>query len=540
MFEPYNYLKQYYHFPEVKKLEPIKIKMITPNKINISNHKSNIDIITAKEIPIKNHQSYIPIIEAKEKSIEQFNGFSKDKIKTPAVKTYTSDIDKFYGAYNKSLPEVMRDRLQTDEGIPNDFNRRQRQMASDGSKDLQEIDNDDDEFEKEYKNFMNTYETRRKDIMKNPLMTRDEKYNELNEIQNFKTNIAPKLKVDRLKPVIKPVIRPVIRPNELNKTIDLIGKSSDVKNLVDKNLKKKAINLMKSKRNQEPNLDEYFDTNEPDDDFEDDEKDKERKRDDKNKKNKEDKDKKDKKNKQNELTLHKMHQQYQLKKALQLINKRQAFDKMKLTDADKEVIRKKHNEEDKKRHQELNKLYTPGKTANDMQEDTKKYNKVFEIDNSIADLLKQSDITDEEKAKEYKRKQEEFLSNYDEKRKQLKTDTEAITLFNELTKDITNLKTNIKDSLKYKKAYEAVKPLLEKGPALKLYGSIKNHLSNYQFDRINEVKQYEQRIKESKNEPKPKTSSYVNRDASFFNTSPNKTTDLLPTQKSYIPTRTRK
>ena len=241
MFEPYNYLKQYYHFPEVKKLEPIKIKMITPNKINISNHKSNIDIITAKEIPIKNHQSYIPIIEAKEKSIEQFNGFSKDKIKTPAVKIHTSDIDKFYGAYNKSLPEVMRDRLQTDEGIPNDFNRRQRQMASDGSKDLQEIDNDDDEFEKEYKNFMNTYETRRKDIMKNPLMTRDEKYNELNEIQNFKTNIAPKLKVDRLKPVIKPVIRPVIRPNELNKTIDLIGKSSDVKNLVDKNLKKKQL-----------------------------------------------------------------------------------------------------------------------------------------------------------------------------------------------------------------------------------------------------------------------------------------------------------
>jgi NAD(P)-dependent dehydrogenase (short-subunit alcohol dehydrogenase family) len=81
--------------------------------------------------------------------IDEFKGFSKDKVKAPPVKIHTSDISKFYGAYNKSLPEVMRDRLQTEEGRPNDFNRRQRQMASDGSYDLQEIDNADEEFEKE-------------------------------------------------------------------------------------------------------------------------------------------------------------------------------------------------------------------------------------------------------------------------------------------------------------------------------------------------------------------------------------------------------
>ena len=112
-------------------------------------------------------------------------------------------------------------------------------------------------------------------------------------------------------------------------------------------------------------------------------------------------------------------------------------------------IRSKHNEEDKKRHQELNKFTTPGKTANDMQEDLKQYHKVFDMDKSIEDLLKQS-ITDEEKAKEHKRKQEEFLSSLDNERKQLSQDKEAIKLFNELTKDIKNDKLNIKEDPKYK------------------------------------------------------------------------------------------
>jgi hypothetical protein len=157
------------------------------------------------------------------------------------------------------------------------------------------------------------------------------------------------------------------------------------------------------------------------------------------------------------------------------------------------------------------------------------------MDKSIEELLNQSD---EDRAKEHKRKQEEFLTLYDNARKQLSQDNKAINLFDKLTKDITNDKINIKDDPRYKEAYKAIKPLLEKGPGLKYYGSIKNHLRIYQFERINKVKQLEEKYKESKNETKTKTPSYVNRDASFFNSSPHKTDDLIPTQKSYIPTRT--
>jgi hypothetical protein len=247
MFEPYNYLKDYYHFPEVKKLEPIKIKMITPNKINISNHKSNIDIITAKEIPIKNHQSYINVIQAKEKPIDEFKGFSKDKVKAPPVKIHTSDISKFYGAYNKSLPEVMRDRLQTEEGIPNDFNRRQRQMASNGSYDLQEIDNADEQFEKDYKEFMNTYEARRKGILDSPLMTENMKNNLIRDLDNAKTNL-PNIKVERLKqpvnrPVNIPVNRPVIRPVVPRQKVEQPEITDKAKEQYDKELKEKYLKM---------------------------------------------------------------------------------------------------------------------------------------------------------------------------------------------------------------------------------------------------------------------------------------------------------
>jgi len=145
---------------------------------------------------------------------------------------------------------------------------------------------------------------------------------------------------------------------------------------------------MKPIRSNKPEIDEFYDAFEPDDDFSDDEKDKERKKDYKDKKDKEAKDKKDKKDekdKQNELTLHKMHQQYKLKKALQLVenvNKRKAFDKMKPTDIEKAEMRNKHNEEDRKRHLELNK--TPGKTTDDMQKDMDKWTK---RDQSLEELI---------------------------------------------------------------------------------------------------------------------------------------------------------
>jgi len=240
-----------------------------------------------------------------------------------------------------------------------------------------------------------------------------------------------------------------------------------------------------------------------------------------------------------------MHQQYQLKKALQLmenVNKRKAFDKMKLTDTEKAVIRHKQNEEDKKRHQEINKFKTPGKTANDMQEDMDKFTKnersIEELINSTKKILDASKEKNDSRLKEKETREEsrkkylEYYSELEREQKQLANDLKTIKEFDELTQDISDPQTDIKNNTQHRKAYNVIKPFLEKAPNVKKIGSIRSHIEKFQTTRINKVNELKIKMEQAKNETKPKTQSYVSRDASYFeNSSEGGSKSSIPSKK---------
>ena len=101
-----------------------------------------------------------------------------------------------------------------------------------------------------------------------------------------------------------------------------------------------------------------------------------------------------------------------------------------------------------------------------------------------------------------------------------------------MVKDISDPQTDIKNNSQYREAYDVIKPFLEKAPNAKKLSSIYAHIGKYQSARLDKVNELKNRMEQAKNETKPKTQSYVSRDASYFeNSSEGGSKSSIPSKK---------